>query len=528
MTTNSDDPRIGKILQLVAQLDRDHITNGKAHDGAKDDLDRIVEELTTIVGQHSQWRLEREETETRVNDLTETLAAAASLDFARKAQVGSKGDAFDGAAVELNTIVEKLENLVASRTSLLNIVNSMLDSMIVTDLDSKIMMVTESACQLLGYLESELLGQPINDLFFEQFEFDDAKLSDIEERTVITKDGRHIPLSCSKSQLKNGQGQLEGFICIGQDISERKEAEDTLRTSEARLKEAQHIAHLGDWQLDVTTGKAFWSDELRRIIGITPEAEASPQTLLGHTHPDDRQLIQQAMHDALEDLRPYDLEYRIVHPDSTERILYSKAQVIRDTQNRPIRMVGYAQDVTERRQAEKALRASEARYRTIVETAQEGIWLIDDQGFTTYVNPKMAEMLGYTSDEMLSSSMYDFMDETARQEAERNLERRSQGIEEQHEFRLKHKDGHDVWTIMATNPIMDDRGQFVAALAMVIDITEQKRIQDALYQNEERLRQAVRAGNFGIFDHDQIVDTIYRSDRPCRDAGRGGGRGHGG
>ncbi|MFN8374062.1 MAG: PAS domain S-box protein [Anaerolineae bacterium] len=173
--------------------------------------------------------------------------------------------------------------------------------------------------------------------------------------------------------------------------------------------------------------------------------------------------------------------------------------------------VAVAKDITERKQMEAALRESEKRYRTIVETAQEGIWLIDNQGITTYANPKMAEMLGITADEIHGRSMYDFMDDAGRREAQHNLQRRSQGIREKHEFRLKDKTGNDVWTLMATNPIMDDQGTFVAALAMVTNVTERKQMQQSLEANEERFRLSVRVGQIGIFDHDHLSNTVYWS-----------------
>ncbi len=141
-----------------------------------------------------------------------------------------------------------------------------------------------------------------------------------------------------------------------------------------------------------------------------------------------------------------------------------------------------------RKQAESALRESETRYRSIVETAQEGIWLIDSQAVTTYVNPKMAEILGYTTDEMLGLSLFDFMEESQRSSAQQNFERRSQGIKEQHEFRFKHKNGTDVWVSIATNAIMNDQGQFVAALGMVTDITERKRAADTLREQQRFLQ----------------------------------------
>jgi len=142
------------------------------------------------------------------------------------------------------------------------------------------------------------------------------------------------------------------------------------------------------------------------------------------------------------------------------------------------------------------------QYRTIVETSLEGIWLIDANAVTTYVNPRMAEMLGYRTDEMLGRSLFEFMDDAGRAEANHNMERRQKGIREQHDFRFKHKSGADMWTSITTNPIMDAQGQLVSALAMVTDITERRRSEEALRESEMFLRKSQTVGRIGSFYYD--------------------------
>jgi len=139
-----------------------------------------------------------------------------------------------------------------------------------------------------------------------------------------------------------------------------------------------------------------------------------------------------------------------------------------------------AQDITERKQNEAALRNSENRYRTIVETAQEGIWQIDADSNTTFVNQKMAEMLGYTVEEMQDRSLFDFMDEEGRGITARNVERRRQGIAEQHEFKFLRKTGDAVWALLSTSPQFDSAGAYAGAFAMVTDISDRKQSQEQL------------------------------------------------
>ncbi|MBK5225486.1 MAG: PAS domain S-box protein [Thermoleophilia bacterium] len=139
-------------------------------------------------------------------------------------------------------------------------------------------------------------------------------------------------------------------------------------------------------------------------------------------------------------------------------------------------------------QSVEAIRANEKKYQTIVETATEGIWQLDAQANTTYVNRQMAEMLGYERDEMLGRSLLDFMDEKAREEAKRLFKKRKEGISEQHEFRFRKKDGSDLWTIISTNPLIDDHGEFAGALGMIKDITLRKRAEEALRESESHFR----------------------------------------
>jgi len=144
----------------------------------------------------------------------------------------------------------------------------------------------------------------------------------------------------------------------------------------------------------------------------------------------------------------------------------------------------------ERKQAEEALRESERKYRQLVDLAQEGIWVVDAQNITTFVNPRMAAILGYTAGEMLGRSLFSFMDERGVEIAEANGERHKQGISEQHDLEFLRKDGTRVLTIMATSPIMDEAGHYAGALAVVADITERRRL-------EEQLRQAQKMEAIG-------------------------------
>ena len=158
----------------------------------------------------------------------------------------------------------------------------------------------------------------------------------------------------------------------------------------------------------------------------------------------------------------------------------------------------YVQDIDARKKVELALRESEARYRRLVETAHEGIWTIDAESKTSYVNRAMAEMLGYTTGEMLGRPMFDFMDDTACGEAEQNVAKRQQGVSERHEFRFRRKDGTDFFANLSTNPILGDKGEYQGALAMVSDITDRRRAEmerSELLSREQKARAEAETAN---------------------------------
>ena len=114
------------------------------------------------------------------------------------------------------------------------------------------------------------------------------------------------------------------------------------------------------------------------------------------------------------------------------------------------------------------------RYRVIVETASEGVWTLDEQNLTTFVNPALVEMLGFAPQEMLNRSLFDFMDPAVVEEAQRSLALRREGVSEQLELPFRAKDGHEVWTLMATSSLYDSDLQYAGALAMLTDVTERK------------------------------------------------------
>ena len=173
-------------------------------------------------------------------------------------------------------------------------------------------------------------------------------------------------------------------------------------------------------------------------------------------------------------------KYRMLHKGGSWRWLHSKEKIFsRDEEKSPIQIFGIISDVTERTQAQDAQLKSEKKYHELVNLAQEGIWVIDENNNTTFTNPSMAKILGYSQEEMLGKSLFDFMDEAGVKLADKKLKRRKEGLKEQYDFEFICKNGERVFCTLAATPIIDDAGNYQGALAGVIDISE--RI------NEERI-----------------------------------------
>jgi PAS domain S-box-containing protein len=348
------------------------------------------------------------------------------------------------------------------------------DAVLVSDANGRMTFVNAQACRLFGYREDELLGHPLDMLI------PDLSGLDANERMVCRrKDGSGFPAEINLSTVRISDGS--STIAAVRDVTSRVEVEEALSKREQQLSEAQQVAHIGSWEWHVEADRLIWSDELYRIYGTTPErAPRSFRAFIERLHPDDRARVESLAQAALAQGRKIDIEFRIVRDDGTVRVLHVRGTAQRDAQGRPVRIVGTSQDITERHSSEQALRASEERFRRIVEAAVEGIWIIDAQGLTTFVNPHMAAMLGYSVDEMLGRPLASFMDAASQRRLTEYLAKRRRGLNENNEFRFERNDGQELWVLLATTPIHDGNGHYEGALVMAADVTEQKKMQGRL------------------------------------------------
>ncbi len=155
----------------------------------------------------------------------------------------------------------------------------------------------------------------------------------------------------------------------------------------------------------------------------------------------------------------------------------------------------------ERKQNVERLHESQERYRRIIETAQEGVWAIDADNHTTLVNQRLADMLGYTIEEIIGKTIYDFTDEEGIAIGVKSLENRRLGINEQFDFKFIRKDGAIVWAILETSPLYDQNGQYAGALAMLTDITQRKQTEAQLVEAHKFLENIMTHSPVGILTY---------------------------
>ena len=389
------------------------------------------------------------------------------------------------------------DELRASEERFRSFVDHATDGFFLFDEHQAIVDVNRQACESLGYSREEMIGMHPRDF---DAGLDEASIARIGERVTsgetVTfetlhrrKDGTVFPVEVRARQFQHGAHRFR--LSLARDITERKRAEEVLRESESRLLKAQRIAHFGWWERDFSTTQVTLSDEVCRIFGVQPvELPQWHERWLQLIHPEDRPRAAEAAAAALLPGGPrYDVEYRVVRPDGTERIVHSQGDVTWDESGRPLRQFGVLQDITELRQAEKELRASEGRFRIFVDHATDAFFLLDDDWTILDVNRQACHGLGYSREELIGKHKSDFdvgLDGTSIQ---RLKQRSVAGEAITFETRHRRKDGTSFPVEVRLNQFEQGGRRY---LCLVRDISERKRAEDELRESEERFRTLVQ------------------------------------
>ena len=263
----------------------------------------------------------------------------------------------------------------------------------------------------------------------------------------------------------------------------------SLRESERRSEAAQRLARVGWWERDYLSGHVSLSDEACRILGVQPlDLPQWQERWVSLIHPEDREKTAEASEMALAGGRRYDVEYRVVRPNSTVLVVHSQGDVARDESGRPVRQFGVMQDITELRRAEDELRASEARFRTFVDRATDAFFLMDEELRVVDVNRQACENLGRSHEELIGMHPREFdvgLDEPA---IARLAQRAGAGEIISFETRHRRKDGTAFPVEIRTGTFK--QGGELLYLALARDITERNRAEEELRAKDRALEMA--------------------------------------
>jgi PAS domain S-box-containing protein len=279
---------------------------------------------------------------------------------------------------------------------------------------------------------------------------------------------------------------------LSQDVLRASRLSDDLRDSEERMSLAAEAANLGMWVWDVARDEVWTTDKGRALLGLAPDTRLDRAVLSSRVHPEDRAARDSAIRRALETKGEYSIEYRVVLPDGTLRWIGARGHCMNVGDNKGIRLLGVSMDVTAQKQAQDVLRESEARFRTMANTAPVMIWMSGTDKLCTFFNKGWLDFTGRPLEQELGNG---WAEGVYREDFDRCLEIYVNSFDVRQpftmEYRLRRSDGEYRWVLDIGTPRFAPDGTFLGYIGSCIDITERK-------QAQERFRLVVEASPNGI------------------------------
>lgn len=294
-------------------------------------------------------------------------------------------------------------------------------------------------------------------------------------------------------------------------IRDKKAAEEELFRSEQRLQRAQVIAHVGNWELDLSSKTIWGSDEALRIYGLANTGHQIPYDIVKNIPlPEYRGMLDESLDRLLKYNEPYDVEFKIkLYNNREERSVLSKAELMVDPDGGQVKIIGVIQDITDRKQADEALKQSELRFKQISEHSGEWIWEVDPTGLYTFSSPVVKETLGYEPEEIVNKKyFYDFFKPDIREDLKQaalSVFNRKEAFENFTNSNI-HKSGREVILSTSGIPMLDSNGKLTGYRGVDTDITKRIMAEEAVNQERRMLRTLI----------DNLPDPIYVQDIECR------------
>jgi PAS domain S-box-containing protein len=362
------------------------------------------------------------------------------------------------------------------------------DGLLIITPQGIIQFVNPAAEQLLGFPAANLVGE-IFDLMLTE--------SDQAEIGIIRPDFERVTVSTHRVEI-DWQGEPVYLLSL-RDITAHKQMEEALRTSQARLIEAQRIAHLGHWEWNILTGEEQWSEEALRILGLSLNSSNAIilpimyEQFESCLHPEDRGRVLQLIEETLHHHQIYDVNFRVVWPDNSIHHVQSFGKPIFNHAGKFIRLIGTVQDITERTQIAEALQESEQFRRNLIQECLMGLALFDTNGILRKANPAFSKLFGYPLEKLIDQLHYGDLTppEYADTDAEQMRQLQTSGRFGPYEKTCIHQDGHLIPIRLAGVIIKHQQQDFL--WVNIEDVSDQKEAALKLQQAKEVAEVANRA-----------------------------------
>jgi len=307
---------------------------------------------------------------------------------------------------------------------------------------------------------------------------------------------RHRELILATAAVVGLQSMLIVWLIVQR--SRLKRAERSLRDSEERMSLAAEAANLSMWVWDVVRDKIWMTDKGRALFGFGPDARLDNATVISRVHPEDRAARAAAITRAIETRGNYAMEYRVLLPNGTLRWIGARGHCMNVGETKGTRLLGVSMDVTAQKQAEDALRESEARFRAVANTAPVMIWMSGTDKLCTFFNKGWLDFTGRPLEQELGNG---WAEGVHREDFDRCFEIYVNSFDVRQpftmEYRLRRSDGEYRWVLDIGSPRFAPDGTFLGYIGSCIDITERKQAEAEARQHREEIAYLSRVAIMG-------------------------------